>query len=80
MFQDSNLSSITKSLYFSFIFSPDNHRNGHRQLSVNNIAEHVGAGTGTANYVGVPGTGVSGHHGYAHGYRHGYNSHSNNYY
>ena len=58
----------------------DNYRNGHRQLKVNNIAKHVGAGTGTAHYVGVPGTGVGNHYGHHgnyghHGYGHGYGSH-----
>lgn len=65
---------------YSYSISHDNYRNGHRQLKVNHIAEHVGAGTGTAHYVGVPGTGVGnhyGHHGnhgdngYGHGYGHG---------
>lgn len=59
------------------VFSPDNYRNGHRQLKVNSIAEYVHAGTGTAYKEGVPGTPLSHHgHGYHgnHGF-HGFNAH-----
>lgn len=40
--------------------------NGLRQAHVNNIAEHVGAGIGTADVYGVPGTPVR-KAGYGHG-------------
>ena len=47
------------------------YRNDQRQIAVNKVAEHVGAGTGTAYHDGVPGTGRSFDHGY-HGYNGGY--------
>jgi len=50
------------------------YRNDVRQEQVNHIAEHYGAGTGTARFVGVPGT--NGYYGYRHhegyGYPHGH--------
>jgi hypothetical protein len=54
---------------------PDNYRNAARQLYVNHVAEHVGSGTGTARWEGVPGTGAGyvGNRGYGgHGDNHGY--------
>ena len=42
------------------------YRNDVRQLHVNHIADHVGAGIGTGRFVGVPGTGR--HFGYYGGY------------
>ena len=42
------------------------YRNDVRQLHVNHVAEHVGAGTGTGRFYGVPGTGR--HFGYYYGY------------
>jgi len=45
------------------------YRNDLRQLAVNSVAEHYGAGTGTARWNGVPGTGLN--FGYGHGYGHG---------
>jgi hypothetical protein len=46
------------------------YRNDYRQQQVNHIAEHYGAGTGTARFVGVPGT--NGYYGYRHYGGHGY--------
>ena len=68
------------------------YRNDLRQEHVNHVAEHVGSGTGTARFVGVPGTGHDfgyNHHGYAgypyhhgdfgyQGYGHGYDNGYNN--
>jgi len=47
------------------------YRNDVRQEQVNHVAEHYGSGTGTARFVGVPGT--NGYYGYRHhdGYGHG---------
>lgn len=42
------------------------YQNAARQLAVNHVANHVGSGTGTARWQGVPGTG--GYFGYQ---RHG---------
>ena len=63
---------------FSFHSGYEAHVNRHnavRQLHVNSVANHVGAGTGTASKDGVPGTplGVTGHdrYSYGHGYGHG---------
>jgi len=33
------------------------YRNDIRQLHVNHVADHIGAGIGTGRFVGVPGTG-----------------------
>lgn len=42
-------------------YSPDGvaaaYRNDVRQLHVNRVADHVGAGIGTGRFYGVPGTG-----------------------
>jgi len=71
---------------FSSYYRPDgvatNYRNAERQLAVNHVAEHVGSGTGTARWEGVPGAnGNFGYHrdggygrdGYAHNHGSGYN-------
>ena len=50
-----------------------NQYNAERQHAVNAAAEHYGAGTGTAQYYGVPGV----NSGYAHG--HGYGHHGYGY-
>lgn len=49
------------------------YRNDVRQEQVNHIAEHYGAGTGTARFVGVPGT--NGYYGYKHYGGYGYPKH-----
>ena len=59
------------------------YRNDARQVAVNHVAEHYGSGTGTARFVGVPGTGNNfGYNHHGHGYAgnggYGYN-HGNNY-
>ena len=60
------------------------YNNAARQERVNNIAEYVGASSGTYRKDGVPGTdrGVTGygHHGQGYGgnYGHGYNGHYGN--
>jgi len=48
------------------------YRNDARQHYVNSVAEHYGSGTGTARWVGVPGT--NGYYGYGHG-GHGHGGH-----
>ena len=69
-------------LSFSHVGAHANYVNGLRQKYVNHVAEKVGAGTGTADKYGVPGTYV-GHgyhgdayngHGFGHGYAHGHNN------
>ncbi len=57
------------------------YNNAARQETVNNIAEYVGAGTGTAFKDGVPGTdrGVTGY-GYGSGYGNGFNGNYGNRY
>ena len=42
------------------------YRNDIRQLHVNHVADHVGAGLGTGRFYGVPGTGLD--FGYYDGY------------
>ena len=50
------------------------YRNDARQVAVNHVAEHYGAGTGTARFVGVPGTGNNFGYNHGHGYAgNGYN-------
>lgn len=59
-----------------------NRNNAARQLGVNAIANHIGSGSGTASYDGVPGTvlGVTGHdrYSYGHGQAYGHGGYGNN--
>ena len=56
--------------YVCGIYSEDGvaavYRNDIRQLHINHVADHVGAGIGTGRFYGVPGTGR--HFGYYDGY------------
>jgi hypothetical protein len=49
------------------------YRNDLRQIHVNHVADHYGAGIGTGRFYGVPGTnGYYGNYGYGYNGNHGY--------
>ena len=65
-------------LYSSGYEADVNKNNAVRQLAVNNVAQYVGSGTGTAHKDGVPGTPL-GRTGYGNGYGYGHGIHGNQY-
>ena len=59
-------------IHFSPAYKNEPLRQAYRQSVVNNIARSVGAGVGTADVEGVPGTGYERGNYYGYGYPAGY--------